>query len=124
MPVPPRLLLGTGLAAYLLFHAVRADLPPGPFRDAFPSVLFLPVAFAAVDLAQALRSRPPWSRSPGTRIAATLTAVLVLEALGPRLLARGTADPADALALVLGALLHRILTRPPGAPEAPSPDGP
>lgn len=84
----------------------RADLSPGIFRDAFPSLLCPFVLLPALCLLRMIRGRAPIV-SLGHDSLCLLLALLVLEGLVP-LAGRGTADVSDAVAFIVGTIIYRI----------------
>jgi hypothetical protein len=94
------------LLVYLLFRMRRADLSPGIFRDAFPSLLCPFVLMPALCLLRMIRGRAPIV-SLGHDSLCLLSALLVLEGLAP-LAGKGTFDVADAAAFTFGACIYRV----------------
>ncbi len=94
-------LLTAVMLAYFAFHAVRSSLPPGWFRDSFPSLLTPPAMLAVVELTPGVRFR---SRRVKLAVyaATTLVAAVWLEGIVPRLTPRATGQWGDVAAMALG----------------------
>ena len=104
-PVAGRIWLAAALI-YLLLHLLPVS---GPVAWYVPDLLCLPVVLGAVLMAQRLAGRPPAWRLPWWH--GMLIAILYglwFEVIAPRWLGRGTADPLDGAAYLVGWLLFQI----------------
>lgn len=107
-----RICLVSGIMAYLAFHAVRDHLPSGLFRASFPSLLFIPVTLALVDVLLSLASRKSdWSERRATILFSTMIGILGFEVIGPHISQRVVGDIRDSVALAFGGLIYFVLIR-------------
>ena len=113
-----RICLVSGIMAYLAFHVIRDQLPCGFFRASFPSLLFIPVTLALVDVLLSLASRKPdWSERRATILFSTIIGILGFEVIGPHISHKVVGDLRDSVALAFGGLIYFFMIRNIGKNE-------
>ena len=97
--------LGVIVIAYVLFHRQRAQLAPGFFRDAFPSLMVPTALFAVIKCVPAIMFRD-WRWKCAVTGLTTLVAMAAFEWLQPQLQSRATGDLNDVYAMGVGLLIY------------------
>jgi hypothetical protein len=101
-------LLAACLILYKAFKLARPELPSGFLKDSFPSLLFMPAALTAANLAHGFWLKRPsdWGGHPVTILIATAVAAVLLEGFAPLFAQTATRDTGDVVGLAAGGLLH------------------
>jgi hypothetical protein len=105
---------------YVVFRLTRSSIPPSLLRDSLPSLLFPLALLPCLEAAQSLLHTG--SSLIRTALCGCVSAVLT-EGLAPAL-GRGTADPADFVAIFAGTALHTLWNyrkEVPTSPKRPEP---